>query len=226
MLLALLACLSGGYALGQPSGNAVEIRDFSYQPGTLTVAAGTTVTWTNDGNVPHTVTSDERTFDSGDIAPGGSFSYTFTQPGSYPYHCTLHPSMQGQIEVTSGAVAAATKALVAPSATQYDVSQYTQYYQMTGEAAPTTPVTTPEKYDIKGKEPSMLYFYGQQNPIPYSQYQTYATYTGGNSLWIQGATSWTQYAKVPLGARLSLIALTSTMGNGYFYEIYPSGKLV
>jgi hypothetical protein len=134
--------------------------------------------------------------------------------------------MQGRIEVTSGTVAAATKALVAPDVSQYDVSQYTQYYQMTGEAAPTTPVTTPEKYDVKGKEPSMLYFYGQQNPIPYSQYQTYATYTGGNSLWIQGATSWTQYAKVPQGARLSLIALTSTMGNGYFYEIYPSGKLV
>ena len=226
MMLALLACLSGGYALGQPSGNAVDIRDFSYQPGTLTVAAGTTVTWTNDGNVPHTVTSNERTFDSGDIAPGGSFSYTFTQPGSYPYHCTLHPSMQGRIEVTSGTVAAATKALVAPDVSQYDVSQYTQYYQMTGEAAPTTPVTTPEKYDIRGKEPSMLYFYGQQNPIPYSQYQTYATYTGGNSLWIQGATSWTQYAKVPQGSRLSLIALTSTMGNGYLYEIYPSGKLV
>ncbi len=225
MLLALLVCLSGGYALGQ-SGSAVEIRDFSFQPGTLTVAAGTTVTWTNDGSVPHTVTSNERTFDSGDIAPGGSFSYTFDQPGSYSYHCSLHPSMQGQIEVTSGTAASATQALVAPSATQYDVSQYTQYYEMTGEAAPTTPVTTPEKYDVKGKEPSMLYFYGQQNPIPYSQYQTYATYTGGNSLWIQGATSWTQYAKVPQGARLSLIALTSTMGNGYLYEIYPSGKLV
>jgi plastocyanin len=229
MLLALLVCLSGGSALGQP-GNAVSIRDYSYQPGTLTVAAGTTVTWTNDGNVPHTVTSNERTFDSGDIAPGGTFSYTFNQPGSYPYHCSLHPSMQGQIEVTSGTVTPATQALVAPSATpsaiQYDVSQYTQYYEMTGEAAPTTPITTPEEYDIKGKEPSMLYFYGPQNPIPYSQYQTYATYTGGNSLWIQGATSWTQYAKVPQGARLSLIALTSTPGNGYLYEIYPSGKLV
>ena len=144
MLLALLVFLSGGYVLGQSSSNAVEIRDFSYQPDTLTVAAGTTVTWTNDGTVPHTVTSNQRTFDSGDIAPGGTFSYTFDQPGSYPYHCTLHPSMQGQIEVTSETATAATQALIAPSATQYDVSQYTQYYEMTGQAAPTTAVTTPE----------------------------------------------------------------------------------
>lgn len=109
---------------------------------------------------------------------------------------------------------------------QDDVSLYSQYYKMTGEAAPTTPLTAPKEYDIKGKEPTTLYFYGQKDAIPYSQYQTYATYTGGNSLWIQGPTSWTQYAKVPTGSRLSLLAIASTVGNGYLYEIYPSGRLV
>ena len=61
--------------------------------------------------------------------------------------------------------------------------------------------------------------------VPYSQYQNYATYTGGNSLWIQGPTSWTQYAKVPQGSSLSLLATSSVGGNGYLYEIYPDGKL-
>lgn len=107
-----------------------------------------------------------------------------------------------------------------------NTAQYSQYYRMTGEATPTTYMTAPQEYDIKGKEPSELYFYGQQNPTPYSQYQTYATYTGGYSLWIQGATSWTQYAKVPEGSRSWLIALSPVAGNGYFYDIYPSGKLV
>jgi hypothetical protein len=61
--------------------------------------------------------------------------------------------------------------------------------------------------------------------VPYSQYKTYPTYTGGNSLWIQGATSWTQYAQVPQGSSLSLLAISSTGGNGYLYEINPSGIL-
>ncbi len=107
-----------------------------------------------------------------------------------------------------------------------DTAQYSQYYRVTGEAAPATYITAPQEWDIKGKEPSTLYFYGTKNPIPYSLYQGYAAYTGGYSLWIQGTTSWTQYAKVPEGSRLWLLALASAAGNGYFYEIYPSGKLV
>jgi hypothetical protein len=61
--------------------------------------------------------------------------------------------------------------------------------------------------------------------VPYSQFQSYATYTGGYSLWIQGSTSWTQYAQVPQGSSLSLLATSSTGGNGYLYEIAPDGKL-
>lgn len=234
VLLALLACLSICTVQGQPSGNAVQIKDFSYEPSQLTVSAGTTVTWTNYGSTPHTVTSDDGKFNSGNIAPGAQYSYTFAQPGSYPYHCTIHPSMKGTITVTSETAASAatsaanimaTNALLVPGTSQVDISQYSQYYKMTGSAAPTTPVTTPEKIDITGKEPTTLYFSGQENAIPYSQYQTYATYTSGNSLWIEGATSWTQYAMAPQGSSLSLIAITPTGGNGVLYEIYPSGKL-
>lgn len=106
-----------------------------------------------------------------------------------------------------------------------DVSQFSQYFSMTQGSAPTTHIAAPEKFDINGKQPSMIYFGYQQQAVPYSQYQTYATYTGGNSLWIQGATSWTQYAAVPQGSSLSLLATSSTGGNGYLYEIYPDGHL-
>jgi hypothetical protein len=73
--------------------------------------------------------------------------------------------------------------------------------------------------------PATVYFSYQMQAVPYSQYKTYPTYTGGNSLWIQGATSWTQYAQVPQGSGLSLLATSPTGGNGYLYEIYPDGKL-
>jgi hypothetical protein len=107
-----------------------------------------------------------------------------------------------------------------------DVSQYSQYYSMPQGSAQKTHIIAPEKYDINGKEPASIYLGYQQQAVPYSQYQTYATYTGGNSLWIQGATSWTQYAAVPQGSSLSLLAISSTGGNGYLYEIYPDGHLV
>jgi hypothetical protein len=107
-----------------------------------------------------------------------------------------------------------------------DFSQYSQYYSMPQGSAPKTHIVAPEKYDINGKVPTSIYFGYQQQAVPYSQYQTYSTYTGGNSLWIQGATSWTQYAAVPQGSSSSLLAISSTGGNGYLYEIYPDGHLV
>jgi hypothetical protein len=94
---------------------------------------------------------------------------------------------------------------------------------MTQGSAHTTHIAAPEKFDINGKQPSTIYFGYQQQAVPYTQYQTYATYTGGNSLWIQGATSWTQYAAVPQGSSLSLLAISSSGGNGDLYEIYPDG---
>lgn len=109
---------------------------------------------------------------------------------------------------------------------EVDVSQYSEYYSMPQGPAPVTHIIAPTKYDINGKVPTSIYFGYQKQAIPYSQYQTYATYTGGNFLWIQGATSWTQYVAVPLGSSSSLLAISSTGGNGYLYEIYPDGHLV
>jgi plastocyanin len=65
----------------------------------LNVAAGTTVTWTNSDAVAHTSTSDTTGWNSGTVAPGGQFSFTFQTPGRYAYHCTIHPGMIGTVVV-------------------------------------------------------------------------------------------------------------------------------
>lgn len=80
---------------------SVEIKDFIFNPDTITVPAGTTVTWTNRDSGPHTVTSTSGIFDSGVIDHGESFSYTFQDPGTYGYYCMIHPYMKAKIIVTT-----------------------------------------------------------------------------------------------------------------------------
>jgi plastocyanin len=70
--------------------SSVDIRDSSYGPSALTIPQGTTVVWTNSGSYPHTVTADDNTFDSGKMVQGDSFSFSFEEPGEYPYHCVYH----------------------------------------------------------------------------------------------------------------------------------------
>ncbi len=82
-----------------PGTAAVSIANLSFQPSSLEVKAGTTVTWTNNDNTVHTVTSNSGAFDSGNLAVGSTFSFTFTQTGSFSYHCNIHPSMTGTITV-------------------------------------------------------------------------------------------------------------------------------
>ena len=82
------------------SATAVEIVDFSYRSDTVEIAAGTTVTWTNNDTVPHTATADDGSFDSGSLGKGDSFSHTFDEPGTYPYFCAFHTGMRGTIVVT------------------------------------------------------------------------------------------------------------------------------
>jgi plastocyanin len=83
----------------------ISINNMAFAPATITVSAGTIITWTNNDSVAHTVTSDNGLFDSGAIsAPGlysngGTFSYTFATTGTYPYHCTYHSGMTGKVIV-------------------------------------------------------------------------------------------------------------------------------
>jgi plastocyanin len=79
--------------------NQVTVENFSFQPGNLTVKAGTTVTWVNHDDIPHTVYENEKKFKSDTLDTDGKFSYKFTTPGTYSYYCSLHPRMTGQIIV-------------------------------------------------------------------------------------------------------------------------------
>jgi plastocyanin len=78
----------------------IEMVNLAFQPATITVPVGTTVVWVNAEAIPHTVAhKDLTTFSSEILAQGDTFRYTFTQPGEYPYLCTLHPEMIGTITV-------------------------------------------------------------------------------------------------------------------------------
>jgi plastocyanin len=105
-LLAVLAFAPSAGAQGQTT--TVSIEDFFFSPANITVAPGTTVTWVNNGRAPHTATatSPSGAFDSGTLQPGQSFSFTFNRPGTYAYHCAIHPFMSGTVTV-SGVSAAA-----------------------------------------------------------------------------------------------------------------------
>jgi plastocyanin len=290
----------GGVKLNQvddPSGSAttINIKDNSFKPSSLEVPVGTKVEWHNQDGMQHSVTSDiQGLFDSGVLNPGKKFDFTFNTPGSYRYHCIIHPGMQGTITVTGSAAlqdsssfgsekagskgagsaswsekplssselvksanlqseTRATGASGLPllsnpaidpnvgqllgqvsgqaigqdsstASSQLALQKFSKYYRSTSEA-PEDQLTAPTKIDLKEVEPAMLYFGSTQKAVSYAQYQTYALSTGINSLWISGASSWTQYAMVPLGSTLNMITTSPAGGYGYLYEIYPDGNL-
>jgi plastocyanin len=80
-------------------GDAISIKGFAFSPATLKVAKGATVTVTNDDSTSHTWTFDDGSFDAGTLAPGKSATHTFDAAGSYSYHCNIHSSMKGTVEV-------------------------------------------------------------------------------------------------------------------------------
>jgi plastocyanin len=88
-----------GQAHGQTQGPTVTISNFTFGPQSLTVRPGTTVTWINDDDTPHTVTAADRSFRSKPLDTGERFAFTFTKPGDYAYFCSVHPMMTGKIIV-------------------------------------------------------------------------------------------------------------------------------
>lgn len=82
-----------------PRTHTVSMRGVKYLPASLVVSVGDTVVWKNDDVVPHTVTARGKSFDSGDLAPGASWSYKATRRGTYSYHCDYHPGMNGRLVV-------------------------------------------------------------------------------------------------------------------------------
>ena len=77
----------------------VEISDYAFVPDTITIPVGTTVTWINRDHQTHTVTSDTDLFYSGGFASGAPFSHTFTERGTFGYHCGIHPMEHGTVIV-------------------------------------------------------------------------------------------------------------------------------
>lgn len=71
----------------------------AYSPNPVSVAVGGTVTWTNNDVTTHTATSDDGSFNSGNMAPGATFSRTFSAAGTFTYHCAIHPGMVGTVTV-------------------------------------------------------------------------------------------------------------------------------
>ena len=103
-VIAIVLLLAGSpivRASDQPStpGADVKIDNFSFGPQTITVPVGATVTWTNHDDIPHTSVSTEGVFRSKVMDTDEKFSYTFTKAGTYPYYCSIHPKMTGQIVV-------------------------------------------------------------------------------------------------------------------------------
>jgi plastocyanin len=83
-----------------PAQAVVNIDNFTFGPAALTVRAGTTVTWTNRDDIPHTVVAVDKSFRSKVLDTDDRFAFTFTRPGSYAYFCSIHPHMTGKVVVT------------------------------------------------------------------------------------------------------------------------------
>jgi len=83
-----------------PAGGAsVKIDNFSFGPADVKIPVGTTVTWTNNDDVPHVVASDDKLFKSKALDTDDHFSFTFSKPGTYMYYCSIHPKMTAKVVV-------------------------------------------------------------------------------------------------------------------------------
>jgi plastocyanin len=79
---------------------AVEMKGLAFNPTSLTVPTGSKVTWTNNDTTAHTVTFDDGSADSGNLAVGATFDHTFAAAGTFAYHCTIHSFMKGTVTVS------------------------------------------------------------------------------------------------------------------------------
>ncbi len=100
LLITSLGFSTRAVAADNPAAAQVTIDNFSFAPTSLTVAAGTSVTWVNHDDIPHTVVSDDKTtFKSHALDTDEKFTFTFAKPGTYTYFCSLHPKMTAKVIV-------------------------------------------------------------------------------------------------------------------------------
>jgi plastocyanin len=93
------SCTKSTMATSKPGTNEVWIQNMAFDPSTITVPAGTAITWTNKDAVAHTVTSSTGIFDSGSINTNGTYIHVFSTAGSFQYICTIHPTMTATVIV-------------------------------------------------------------------------------------------------------------------------------
>lgn len=105
MMKALLSVIALGITLSAAPAwtqdQAINITGYAFSPQKLTVTVGTKLTWTNRDQEPHSVMEQDKKFHSAALDTDDSYSFTFTQPGTYHYFCTLHPQMTGTITVVN-----------------------------------------------------------------------------------------------------------------------------
>ena len=99
MALFIAGALGLQSTAAKPRTHTVAIRGMNYVPPSLTVNVGDTVVWKNEDTVPHTATDRGKSFDSGSIVSGASWSYVVNKKGTYSYYCTFHPNMNGKLIV-------------------------------------------------------------------------------------------------------------------------------
>ena len=98
-ILALAVVAPAGPPRAQPAAAVVRIANFTFGPQTITVRVGSTVTWTNDDDVPHTVRAVDGAFASKPLDTGDRFAFSFRTPGEHSYFCSIHPMMTGKVVV-------------------------------------------------------------------------------------------------------------------------------
>lgn len=146
----------------EAASSAVTIQNFSFNPTPLTVQIGSTVTWTNRDSVAHTSSSDDASaisWSSGALSPGSSYSVTFTQAGTFTYHCDIHPYMHGSIIVqATGAtptsaptIAPTSVSTIVPPPTAAPTAAATAAPTAASTLAPTVAATSPPKQKGKSK---------------------------------------------------------------------------
>jgi LPXTG-motif cell wall-anchored protein len=145
-LLYLVILSTAALLISVPAASAqdemtVSIQDFFFDPGQLTVAPGTTVTWVNEGEAPHTVTStDGKELDSATLQPGDTYSFTFKDDDAgetYAYQCTIHPQMTASVSVSGGSE------MTTPSASPSATASASQSASPSASQSATPPSASP-----------------------------------------------------------------------------------
>src|SRR5215203_5823046 len=150
-ILSMAAMLISAPAASAQDEMTVSIQDFFFDPDQLTVAPGTTVTWVNEGQAPHTVTStDGKELDSATLQPGDTYSFTFQEDDAgetYAYQCTIHPEMTASVTVSGGgemttpSASASANPSASPSATASATASASPSASASASVSPKLPDT-------------------------------------------------------------------------------------